>query len=121
MATIYAPTCSVARCSKCGVQLQFHTASAVPHSADRDHDFIAETADDYDPGDLTPVQLVDAIDGAERRRDRLTDRDDQMTDEEWDAANLFDKRADACRKELKARVRTVFGVDWDDLMGSIEG
>lgn len=92
MATIHAPTSPVARCSSCGVQRQFHTASDVPHSSDRDHDFVAETIEDFEPGDLTPAQLVSEI---------------------FDRPNTL--RAVSCGDELRARVRTVLGVAWDDL------
>jgi hypothetical protein len=95
MATIWRPDQPLARCSVCGVARQFHFASDVPRSADRDHEFVAETIDDFEPGDLTPEQLVYAIAGASGR-------------------------VAACREELKARVRTVFGVTWDDLLGAVE-
>ncbi len=92
MATIYAPASPLARCSVCGVQRQFHFATDVPRSADRDHDFIAETIDDFEPGDLTTEQLV---------------------------AEIFDHpntpRATSCGDEMRARVKSVLGVAWDDL------
>lgn len=92
MATIHAPASSVARCSVCGVQRQFHVASDVPHSADRDHAFVAETIDDFEPGDLTPEQLVSEI-----------------------FAHPNTPRAASCGDELRTRVRSVLGVAWDDL------
>ncbi len=113
MATIWSPTSPLARCSTCGVQQQFHAASDVPHSADRDHPFVAETIDDFEPGDLTPEQLVRAI--------SLTGMPPGMRLTGWHATDHQIDRAGACRTELKARVRAVFGVDWDDLMGAIEG
>lgn len=119
-ATIHSPTSPLARCSRCGVQQQFHTASDVPHSADRDHAFVAETVDDFEPGDLSAEQLVYAIDGDSGRSHHLTNSE-PVSDAAWNEAIRLDDRVDACRIELKARVRTVFGVDWDDLMGSIEG
>ena len=96
MATIHAPTSPVARCSVCGVQRQFHTASDVPHSADRDHAFVAETAVDFEPGDLSPRQLVDEI-----------------------FAHRHTPRAVACGTELRARVKSVMGVAADDLMEAL--
>jgi len=120
MATIWSPTSPLARCSTCGVQQQFHTASTVPHSADRDHPFVAETIDDFEPGDLTPEQLVVAITIASLRSAKLT-APANVPDADWDEASRLDDRVSACRTELKARFRAVFGVDWDDLMGSIEG
>lgn len=120
MAAIYAPTSPLARCSTCGVQRQFHFSSDVPRSADRDHEFVAETIDDFEPGDLTPEQLVIAATVASERW-RKVNQLDPMTDADWAASDRFDARMTACRVELKARVRAVFGVGWDDLMGSIEG
>lgn len=120
MATIYAPSSPVARCSQCGVQRQFHAASSVPLSADRDHEFIAETIDDFDPGDLSLKQLVDAIDKAARRWTKLLSQD-RLTEAEWTESDRCDARVKSCRTEMKSRVRAVFGVDWDELMGSIEG
>lgn len=96
MATIHAPTSPVARCSACGVQRQFHFASDVPHSADRDHEFVAETVADFEPGDLSPAQLV---------------------------AEIFTQpntaRAGACGIELHARLAKDFGVSWDDLQEAL--
>lgn len=92
MATIYAPTSPVARCSACGVQRQFHVASDIPHSADRDHAFVAETVADFEPGDLTPPQLVAEI-----------------------FAHPNTPRAVSCGNELRAQVGRVVGVSWDDL------
>lgn len=120
MAAIYAPTSPLARCSLCGVQRQFHIASDVPRSADRDHEFVAETIDDFEPGDLTPEQLVYAIPGDSGRSHNLTNNE-PVSYAAWEEASRLDARVEACRTELKARVRVVFGVDWDDLMGSIEG
>lgn len=119
MATIWSPTSPLARCSVCGVQQQFHAASAVPHSADRDHAFVAMTIDDFEPDDLTPEQLVYAIAGDSGRSYNLTNSE-PVSDEAWDEASRLDVRVAACRTELKARVRAVFGVDWDDLMGAVE-
>lgn len=119
MATIHAPTSPVARCSVCGAQRQFHVKSDVPHSADRDHAFVAETAADFEPGDLTPAQLVSEIEFARSRSHNLTNSE-PVSDESWDEASRLDVRVEACRVELKARVRAVFGVDWDDLMGAVE-
>lgn len=120
MAAIFAPTSPVARCSACGVQLQFHVASAVPHSADRDHEFVAETVDDFEPGDLSGAQLIDAIAGASERYRKVNLLLD-MTDEDWTESDHHAVRMNACRAELKSRIRAVFGVDWDDLMGAVEG
>jgi hypothetical protein len=119
MATIWRPDQPLARCSVCGVARQFHFASDVPRSADRDHEFVAETIDDFEPGDLTPEQLVYAIAGASGRSAHLTNSE-PVSDEAWDEASRLDARVAACREELKARVRTVFGVTWDDLLGAVE-
>lgn len=119
MATIFAPTSPVARCSICGVERQFHVASDVPHSANRDHPFVAETIDDFEPGDLAPEQLVYAIAGDSGRSHNLTNSE-PVSDKSWDEASRLDVRVEACRTELKARVRAVFGVDWDDLMVAVE-
>lgn len=119
MAVIHAPASPCARCSVCGVQRQFHFQSDVPHSRDRDHEFLAETIRDFDPGDLTPAQLCDAIGGAVLRSEALTNKD-PVFDAEWEEASRHDARAELCRTELKARVRTVFGVTWDELVGAVE-
>lgn len=92
MATLWAETSPLARCSACGVQRQFHIASDVPRSADRDHMFVAETVADFEPCDLTPVQLVTEI-----------------------FAHPNTTRAVACGDELRARVPAIMGVSWDDL------
>lgn len=95
-AVIHAPASPVARCSVCGVQRQFHTASDIPHSADRDHEFTAETAADYEPADLTPAHLVGEI-----------------------FAHPNEPRAVACGIELRVRVDRVLGVSWDDLQEAL--
>lgn len=96
MATIHAATSPVARCSVCGVQRQFHTASEIPHSADRDHEFIAETAADFEPGDLSPAQLVNEI-----------------------FAKPNTSRAVACSVELRLRLIREWGVSMDDLQEAL--
>ena len=96
MAMIYAPTSPVARCSVCGVQRQFHVASDVPHSADRDHLFVPETASDFEPGDLTATQLAEEI-----------------------FAKPNTPRAVACGDELRDRVRRQVGVPWEDLQEAL--
>lgn len=92
MATIWPAGNALARCSVCGVQRQFHSKSDVPNSADRDHEFVAETIADFEPGDLTPAQLV---------------------------GEIFDKpntpHAVSCGDELRTRVQSLVGVSWDDL------
>lgn len=97
MAVISAPTSPCARCSVCGVQRQFHTASDVPHSRDRDHEFVAETAADFEPGDLTPAQLTAEI-----------------------FNNPNTPRAIACGTELRAQVRRILDVSWDDLQEALQ-
>ena len=92
MATIYAPTSPVAKCRVCGVQRQFHTASHVPHSADRDHTFAAVMLADFEPGDLSPEQLVAEI---------------------YRCPN--EPRAIDCGTELRARIAKDLGVSWDEL------
>lgn len=92
MATIWPATNALARCSVCGVQRQFHFASDVPRSADRDHAFVAETIADYETGDLTPVQLVSEI-----------------------FAHPNSPRAVSCGDELRTRIPALVGVSWDDL------
>ncbi len=96
MATIFHPTSPLARCSVCGVERQFHTASDVPHSADRDHAFVAETVADFEPGDLTPAQLVAEI-----------------------FAHPNEPRAVACGTELRARIVREWGVSSYDLQEAL--
>lgn len=92
MATIWPATHALARCSTCGVQRQFHFASDVSLSADRDHAFVAETIDDYEPGDLTPEQLVGEI-----------------------FRQPNSPRAVSCGDELRTRIPALIGITWDDL------
>lgn len=120
MATIYGSSSPCARCSVCGSQRQFHFSSSVPHSSDRDHPFVAMTIEDFDPEELDPEQLVDVINSASLRAARLT-APAHVPDADWDESGRLEARASACREELKARIRAVLRVDWDDLMGSIEG
>lgn len=96
MATIHAPTSPVARCSVCGVQLQFHRLSDVPHSADRDHAFVAEAVADFEPSDLDPRQLADEI---------------------FRCPN--EPRAVACGDELRSRFRKEWGVDWAEMQEAL--
>lgn len=96
MAAIYRADCPVARCSVCGVQRQFHFASDVPHSADRDHEFAAETVADFEPFDLNPPQLLAEI-----------------------FAQPNTPRAVACGTELRLRLAKEFGVSWDDLQEAL--
>lgn len=96
MATIHAPTSPVARCWHCGVQRQFHFASDVPGSTERDHEFMAETVADFEPFDLNPPQLVSEI-----------------------FAYPNTPRAAACGTELRLRLAKEFGVSWDDLQEAL--
>jgi hypothetical protein len=92
VARIWKPDSPLARCSVCGVERQFHFASDVPHSADRDHGFVAETIADFEPCDLTPEQLVSEI---------------------FHHPNA--PRAVSCGDELRTRIQALLGVSWDDL------
>lgn len=83
----------IAQCRVCGVGQQFHKASDIPHSADRDHPFEAETIADFEPSDLNVEQLVSEI-----------------------FAHPNQPRAVACGKELHKRVRLELGVDVQDLI-----
>jgi hypothetical protein len=84
--TIWRHGSALERCSVCGNQRQFHDRAPEPH------DLVPETLGDYEPGDLSPAQLV---------------------------SEIFDKphsaRAVACGVELRSRVRTMLGVDYQDL------
>lgn len=86
MATIWKAGDALERCSVCGLQRQFHDRASEPH------ELVPETLADYEPGDLSPAQLV---------------------------SEIFDKphspRAVACGEELRARVKSVLGVDHEDL------
>lgn len=92
MAAIWPATNALARCSVCGILRQFHFASDVPRSVDRDHSFVAETIADFEPGDLTPAQLVSEI-----------------------FAHPNTPRAVSCGDELRTRLQSLVGVSWDDL------
>ena len=84
--TIWRPGSPLERCS-CGMQRQYHDRVSDPH------DFVPETLADYEPGDLSPEQLVGEI---------------------YRVPNS--PRAVACGDELRARVKAVMGVDHEDLM-----
>lgn len=92
MAKIWKADSPLARCCVCGVHRQYHVASDVPHSADRDHAFVAETIADFEPGDLTPAQLVSEL-----------------------FAHPNTPRAVSCGDELRTRIPAMLGVSWDDL------
>jgi hypothetical protein len=115
-ATIWRADSPLARCVQCGVQRQFHGMSATPTNAwdrPRDHDFVAETAADIDPGDLTTADLIRHCDHADARRERLETGDTSPEDQA--EANALYTRVEACREELRARVKATFGVSFDDL------
>lgn len=84
--TIYRPGSALERCSVCGMQRQYHDRASEPH------ELVPETLADYEPGDLSPAQLVGEI---------------------FDRPNS--PRAVACGVELRARVKSVLGVDHEDL------
>jgi hypothetical protein len=88
--TIWRPGSALERCSVCGLQRQYHDRASEPH------DLVPETLADYEPGDLSPPQLV---------------------------SEIFDKpnspRAVACGAELRARIQTVMGVDFQDLQEAL--
>lgn len=84
--TIWRPGSPLERCT-CGMQRQCHDRASELHT------FAAETLADYEPGDLSPEQLVSEI-----------------------FAKPNSPRAVACGVELRARVKSVLGVDHEDLM-----
>jgi hypothetical protein len=88
--TIWRPGSALERCSICDLQRQYHANASEPH------DLVPETLADFEPGDLSPAQLV---------------------------TEVFDKphspRAVACGDELRARVMTVLGVDFQDLQEAL--
>jgi hypothetical protein len=96
MAFIHAPTSPVARCSVCGVQRQFHYASDLPHSADRNHGFEAMTVADFEPTELEAEQLMAEI-----------------------FAHPNEPRAVACKTALRLRIKINFRVSWDDLQEAL--
>lgn len=91
MATIWRSNQPLARCRACGAQLQFHGRPNFSCT-----DFEAETIADYEPGDLSPEQLVAEI-----------------------FAHPNAPRGVACGAELRARVKSVMGVAADDLMEAL--
>jgi hypothetical protein len=116
--TIHGERSPVARCSKCGVQRQFHGMSATPINTwdrPRDHAFVAETADDLDPADMHTADLIRECDHAEQRRQRIENIIADPSPEEQNEANALYARVEACRVELKARIKATFGVSFDDL------
>lgn len=88
--TIWKSGDALERCSVCGLQRQYHDRAFEPH------DLVPETLADYGPGDLSPAQLV---------------------------SEIFDKphspRAVICGAELRTRVRSMLGVDHEDLMEAL--
>lgn len=121
-ATIFRPDSALARCKVCGVQRQFHGMSLVannPFDRQRDHAFEAETAEDIDPADLRTDDLIRLCDRGDARRRELETGDTSPTDQA--KADELYRRVEACRAELKARVRAVFGVSWDDLRETVGG
>lgn len=92
------------RCRVCGSQRQYHDRASEPH------DLIPETLADYDPAELSPEQLVSEI-------NRLGAASMGLTG--WTATDADIARCNACRDELRARVGTDMGIDYDDLVGSI--
>jgi hypothetical protein len=122
-ATIWRADDALARCNVCGVQRQFHGMSSVPtnvHDRPRDHAFEAETADDIDPADLRTDDLIRHCNQA-ASQERALPRNEHPTDEEWAEIDRLSARVDACRNELKARVKAVFGLTWDQLQQTVEG
>lgn len=112
LTTIRRADSPTARCKHCGVHRQFHGMSATPTNAydrPRDHAFEAETADDLDPADLSNRDLIVHC-GA------LAAAAEGATDEERDG--LTDRR-DACRAEIDARIKAVFGVGFEDVRGAM--
>ncbi|RYF11401.1 MAG: hypothetical protein EOO77_19440 [Oxalobacteraceae bacterium] len=88
--TIWHPGSALERCSVCGNQRQFHDRAPEPH------DLVPETLADYEPGDLSPEQLVSEIFGKPHT-----------------------PRAVACGHELRTRVKSVLGVDHQDLQEAL--
>ncbi len=88
--TIWRPGSALERCSICGLQRQYHDRASEPH------DLVPETLSDYEPGDLSPEQLVSEI-----------------------FAKPNSPRAVACGAELRARIQTVMGIDHEDLMEAL--
>lgn len=88
--TIWKPGSALERCSVCGLQRQYHDRASEPH------ELVPETLADHEPGDLSPEQLL---------------------------SEIFSKpnspRAVACGAELRARVKSVLGVDHEDLMEAL--
>lgn len=88
--TIWKPGSALERCSVCGLQRQFHDRASEPH------ELVPETLTDFEPGDLSPAQLVSEIFG-----------------------KPHSPRAVACGEELRARVKAVLGVHHEDLMEAL--
>lgn len=88
--TIWKPGSALERCSVCGLQRQFHDRASEPH------ELVPETLADFEPGDLSPAQLVSEIFG-----------------------KPHSPRAVACGEELRTRVQAVLGVQYEDLMEAL--
>lgn len=103
--TIWRPGSALERCSVCGNQRQFHDRAPEPH------DLVPETLADYEPGDLSPEQLVSEI-------SRLG-FPNGMKLTGWTATDEDIVRSGACRAELHARVHGILGVDYEDLQEAL--
>ena len=104
---IWRPDSPLANCANCGRQLQFHNRP----DADCCTDFRAETADDLDPADLSNADLIQHCDATMARHERCAGR----TDADLLKIDSLDDRIGACREEISARIKAVFGVGFDDL------
>lgn len=111
-ATIYRADSPLARCVKCGTQRQFHVA---PRGCG---DFTAETAGDIEPADLALPDLIRHADHSAQRYDAIVEIGNP-TAEDWREADKHVARRDACRVEIEARVKAVFGVSFDDLAATL--
>ena len=103
--TIWRPGDALERCSVCGNQRQFHDRAPEPH------DLVPETLADYEPCDLSPEQLVSEINRIGYPSDmRLTG---------WPATDVIVSRSNECRTELRNRVQSMLGVDFQDLQEAL--
>jgi hypothetical protein len=104
--TIWRADSPLSRCRECGAMQQFHGKPNFSCTS-----FVAETAADIEPGDLSGEDLA-------REIARLGYPAD-MGLTGWTTTDADIERSRNCRDELRARVLPALGVDWDDLLAAL--
>lgn len=115
-ATIWRADCSLARCTNCGAQQQFHGRPNFLCT-----EFRAETIDDVDPQDLCIADAYRALVNAQECRDDCCrDSDDryscgERTETVDDLAAKHEQRAADLREHLIAEIEAASGLSIEQL------